>query len=110
VTYDGRYAYITELNKQGIKVKSYPVSSIKNFIEKIKKISTVNTIISTFITDKAIVKWWPFSLNACNELDRKISGIYIGLTFNPAHLYRKILKYDGLRNYTIDYTWRKSDG
>lgn len=110
ITYDGRQAHLTELTRQGINVKSYDKSSVSDVIDTMKRLPTVEAIISTFITDKAIVKWSPFSLNSCNELDRKISGIDIGLTLNPAHMYRKILKYDKLRNYIIDYTWRKSDG
>jgi hypothetical protein len=110
ILYDGKQSYLTEFVRQGIKIKVFPVDDIKNIIDMMKKMPTVEAIISTFITDRAIIKWWPFSINSCNELDRKVSGIDIGLTLNPKHMYNKLLKYDGCTNYRIDYKWRKSDG
>ena len=45
--------------------------------------------------------WKPFIVQSCNEVCRYLSGVDIGFTINPFHLYKKLLKYDGRRNYTL---------
>lgn len=37
----------------------------------------------------------------CNEWARLISGVDIGFTLNPHHLFKKLIKFDERRNYTI---------
>ena len=58
------------------------------------------------IEEKAEIAWKPFIVRSCNEIDRYISGVDVGFTFNPKHLYNKLLKYDD-SNYQILYEWRR---
>lgn len=45
--------------------------------------------------------WKPLMIPTCNEFTRLITGVDIGFTFNPIHLFKKLLKYDSIRNYHI---------
>lgn len=110
IMYDGKQCYFTEMLSTGIKVKVFPVDDILDIIERLQRMPTVQAIVSTYIHKRAIFKWYPFSINSCNELDRKVSGIDIGLTLNPKHMYNKLLKLNGLTNYKIDRILRKEDG
>lgn len=53
-------------------------------------------------------EWFPLTVQSCNEFARFLTGVDIGFTINPLHLYKKLLKYDRKRNYHIleqrDYT------
>lgn len=37
----------------------------------------------------------------CNEWARMIAGVDIGFTLNPHHLFKKLVRFDDQRNYSI---------
>lgn len=41
----------------------------------------------------------------CQTAAKLLTGVDIGWVFNPAHLYHKLKKFDGKKNYIIDYQW-----
>lgn len=68
----------------------------------------LSSIISTFINCRAKRKWNPLSINSCNEVSRRISGIDLPITFNVATLYYYLIYFNGKREYDIDYIWRRT--
>ncbi|MDQ8039629.1 MAG: hypothetical protein REH83_04410 [Rickettsiella sp.] len=39
---------------------------------------------------------------------RYFSGVDVGWTFNPKHLYKELLKYKDQRNYELLAHWRRT--
>ena len=69
-----------------------------------KCIQSLTAMIVVSVGQRASIKWKPYLVRSCNELDRYISGVDVGFTFNPKHLYNKLIKYDHT-NYDILYRW-----
>ena len=106
ITFDGDAWIATELDLQGIQIRRIQVHSSSSLIRGLKYIDSLVALIVLEVFDRAKVKWKPYIVRSCNELDRYISGVNVGFTFNPKHLYNKLLKHDGA-NYEILYHWRR---
>jgi hypothetical protein len=106
ITFDGETWIATEFDLQGIQMRSIHVSKSSSLIRGLKYIDSLIGLIVVEVVDKAKVSWKPYLVRSCNEIDRYISGVDVGFTFNPQHLYNKLLKYHGT-NYEILYHWRK---
>lgn len=110
ITYDGEAWVNVEFDSTGLLTKVLDVPSGNALIRGLKSIKMLTAMIVVDIGERKKVLWKPLWGRSCNELDRYVSGVDIGLTFNPIHLYRKLLRYDGKRNYEILYAWRRHDG
>jgi hypothetical protein len=106
ITYDGEIWLATEFDLQGIHTRKIDAQKGSSLIRGIKHIESLIALVVVDVSDKVKVKWKPYIVRSCNELDRYISGVNIGLTFNPKHLYNKLLKYNG-SNYEILHAWRR---
>jgi len=82
----------------------------EGLIDRIKSDPTVQSIISLDIGKRSERKWFPLLINSCNEICRLVTGIDVGFTFNPKHLYKKLLMNNGISNFHIDYYWEREDG
>ena len=71
---------------------------------------TAEAVIVADVGEPAKFKWCPLTIPMCNEFARLISGVNIGFSWSPRHLYNKLLRYDQTRNYEIIYKWRRSNG
>ncbi|MBX4189675.1 hypothetical protein KW791_00035 [Candidatus Parcubacteria bacterium] len=76
-------------------------------IRGLKVIKELIAMVTVWIDKRARFPWKPWWVRSCNEFDRYVSGIDVGFTFNPRHLYAKLLKYDKVRNYEILQQWRR---
>lgn len=103
LTYDGEDTVMIEFSKNGIISTVYKT----NDFSRLKLLKSVTSIVSVSIDQRAIMAWTPFWIKSCNELNRYVSGVDIGMTFNPKHLYNKLIKYNGHSNFNIDYHWRR---
>lgn len=111
ITYDGRDWVFTTLNKLGVYNRAVRVSKPETLLRRIKKlVPGISAIVVTYINERRVKSWFPLMINSCNEVLRVSSGIDCGITFNVAHFYKKLIMLDGLTNYNIDYSWRRSDG
>ena len=106
VTFDGTTWLVTEFDLQGIHMRKINAHSASSLIRGIKHIESLTALIVVEVFEKASIKWKPYLVRSCNELDRYISGVDIGFTFNPKHLYNKLLKHHGNR-YEVLYHWRR---
>lgn len=83
----------------------------KHFINKLTRIPSLTALICVYVEQKVISKIWsPLMIRSCNEVLRPLSSVDIGFTFNPYHLYTKLLKYQYSRNYEILRHWRRASG
>lgn len=110
VTFDGNHWIATDFDETGLLTRYCTIKRGARFLELMKHQDNVSALISCQITERFKIKWKPFLARSCNEICRYVAGIDVGFTFNPIHLYKKLLKYDRRRNYEILSHWRRSDG
>lgn len=108
--YDGKYWIGFRMGSDGVTYAVSGFTSGMDLINKALKIPEAEALIAVDIFHRAYFGWQGITIPMCNELARALSGLDIGFTWNPGHLYRKLLKYDGERNYEIFYQWRRDDG
>ena len=106
ITCDGKTWLVTEFDSNGIHMHSINVNKSSSLIRGLKYIDSLIGLIVVEVTKKSSIKWKPYIVRSCNELDRYISGVDIGFTFNPKHLYNKLLRFNG-NGYEILYHWRR---
>jgi len=104
--YDRDIWLATDFDLTGIHSRRINAPSARAFIRGLKHIESLTALVVADVGVKADTRWKPYVVRSCNELDRYISGVDIGFTFNPKHLYNKLLKYNG-SNYKILYDWRR---
>ena len=110
VMFDGEHSCLYSYNKAGIKTQILKAANLNELINSMKRVTRCTGIVSVEIIQPANIWWKPLMIRSCNEIARYLSGIDIGLTANPRHLYNKLLKYHGKRNYELLYAWRRSNG
>ncbi len=104
VSYDGDCWIATEFDSTGFHFRRLDVSQGTSLIRGLKYIDTLTALIVVDVKEKANIIWKPYLVRSCNEIDRYISGVDVGFTFNPKHLYNKLFKHNG-SNYDIVYAW-----
>lgn len=107
ITFDGEHWINWEFDRLGLHIRLLRVIDAGRFIYHLKLIKELTAVVAVWIDNRAYTTWKPLLIRSCNEFARYISGIDIGLTFNPKHLFSKILKYDSIRNYQILHAWRR---
>ena len=110
ITFDGDVWLNVDMDSSGIHTRRLSVPSSNSLLRHLKLIPIVTDIIVVEISTPKIYQWSPWWVRSCNELVRYLTNIDIGFTFNPRHLYKKVLKYDGKSNYKIIDAWRRPDG
>lgn len=106
ISFDGLVWIATEFDKQGILMRPVDAPKGSALIRGLKYIDTLIAMVVVDVGEKASICWKPYIVRSCNELDRYIAGVDVGFTFNPKHLYNKLLKYNGV-NYEILQVWRR---
>lgn len=106
ITYDGDIWLAHEFDDSGFLTKHIKVYKSASLIRGLKYIDSLIGMVIVHVQDRVCIKWKPYIVRSCNEIDRYISGVDTGFTFNPKHLYNKLLKYHGI-NYEILYHWRR---
>jgi hypothetical protein len=110
VTFDGNHWIAMDFTKEGLITRCVKVKDSIKFIHHLKSIPEATAILSVNINERHKVMWKPWLVRSCNEICRYATGVDTGWTFNPRHLYSKLIKYDSRRNYQILTHWRRDDG
>ncbi len=108
ITYDGRDWIMTEFLPSGMLNRVIHCAEGAKLVEKLRIIP--EAIIALSIDPRKGVRWSPWWTRSCNEVCRYTTGAATGWTLNPAHLYKKLLKYDQRRNWIVLSHWRLKDG
>lgn len=109
ITFDGQVWLVHEFDLYGIHSRKIQVFSSSALLKGMKQIDSLIAMVAVQVGDRTQFRWKPYLVRSCNELDRYISGVDVGFTFNPKHLYNKLLKHNGT-NYEILYQWRRENG
>lgn len=110
ITYDGEAWINFDFDREGIKSRVLDVKDSARFVRHLKRLKHVSAMVIVDIKKRKEVSWKLWWVRTCNELDRYLTGVDVGITVNPSHLYHKLLRYDGLRNYHVLHAWRRKDG
>lgn len=110
ITFDGEIWLGMDFDYQGLQTRKIQVKSVLSLVRAVKHISTLSSMLVADIGLREKISWKPWIVRSCNEFARYASGIDVGFTFNPKHLYNKMLRYDTKRNYEILYSWRRTNG
>lgn len=102
---DGLMRVLVEMQPEGVGFNKLVIEDLVLWLQSIKRIESIQAIISIEIKERHQLTWWPFWIRSCSELSRYATGAHLGLTLTPGHLYKKLLKYDNKRNYQIIFQW-----
>ncbi len=108
IIYDGRDYVLIDMDETGIITRTIHATSASRLIQSLIHLPSVSAIMALDIYDRHHFPWRPWWVRSCNELCRYHASIDIGFTFNPSHLYHKLIKYNQLRNYDVIAHWRRS--
>lgn len=106
ITFDGELWLAHEFDKSGMIVQRVNVYTASSLIRGLKYVDSVIALVVVDVRERDSISWKPFLVRSCNELDRYISGVEIGFTFNPFHLYNKLLKCKS-KKFDVLYAWRR---
>ncbi len=110
VVFDGAEWIMIEYRREGLVVRQMKVGKAERFLEHLSAIPECTATISVSVTERKRFMWTPWLVRSCNEICRYATGVDIGWTFNPAHLYSKLIKFNHRSNYEILTHWRRTDG
>lgn len=99
ITFDGHVRLAHLFRKTGVETK-FVKQPVGKLMQGLYKCKSVVCLIAVELRGKR-KKVGQFVINTCNEYARKMSGLDIPFTFNPKSLMKKLVKYDGKRNYKI---------
>lgn len=107
ITFDGAHWVQHDLDSYGIHTRVLKITNSPALLRALRSMKFLTAMIIVSIDKRARTVWKPFWVRSCNEFNRQTSGIDVGLTLNPSHLYRNLLKYDKRRNYEVLGQWRR---
>lgn len=110
ITYDGCDWMQLEFDPTGFTMRRVKTDNGQGLINRLTMLHDISAIVTVNVIERAKFGWKPYLVRSCNEICRYTAGIDVGLTFNPKHLYDKLLRYRVLRNYEVLSQWRRSDG
>lgn len=105
--YQGDQCILFEIAPFGFIYRILKTTDLNKSLHALKKLPLLSAFIAVLIKKPKKVKEFFLKGYTCNEVCRYFSGIDIGWTFNPKHLYKKLLKYKHKTNYELLAHWRR---
>lgn len=94
--------------KKGLVYKILQTKSGKKILQSFKKLNTLISMVVVEINKPIEFPWRPLITFTCNEMCRYVSGIDVGFTVSPRHLYKKLLRYNKKNtNFKVIYKWMR---
>lgn len=107
IIYDGDVTIAVQAQPEGIGLRRINSTNIVSIMRNLKIIPSLIAMVCVEVMQRKKLKWFPLQIKSCNELCRIMSGIDVGVTFNPIHLYNKLIKFSKLKNYDLLYLWNR---
>ncbi len=106
--YQGDHCILFEIAPFGFIYRILRSNDVNKNLNAVKKLSALSAFIAVKIKEPKRIKEFFLKWYTCNEVCRYFSGIDIGWTFNPKHLFKKLLKFKDKRNYELLACWRRA--
>src|SRR5580658_7486214 len=90
ITYDGSDWIMVEFDRTGLLTRRIHCTNGESLLRHLSVVKEVTAVISVNVWERAQTAWKPWWVRSCNEICRYASGVDIGFTFNPIHLYKKL--------------------
>lgn len=110
ITFDGHDWIMLDFDRTGLLTRKIHCKDGAQLIRSLRVVADISATASISVDERVKIAWKPFWVRSCNEICRYASGIDIGFTFNPMHLYKKLLKYRHRKNYEVLSHWRRKHG
>jgi len=110
IVFDGKHYVLLEVSTSGIDFRIVRTKSLLKLIGRLKTIESIESMICLSTSSRYKSKWFPLCIKSCNEFCKSVAAVDIGFTYDPVHLYKKLLKYDNQKNFEILYAWERSNG
>lgn len=107
IVFDGKYYILVEFDQKGIQLRVIKATSLVSLLRGLKIMVELKAIVCAEVYDRKKTLWKPWWVRSCNELSRYVTGVDVGFSFNPAHLYNLLIRYDNKRNFKILEAWRR---
>lgn len=107
ICYDGKAWVLFQFSNKGLEFETLRVTNVQSLLKNLPLIKELAELIVVDVERKKAFPWRPLWVRSCNELCRYLAGVDIGFTLNPRQLYKKLLKYNGKRNFQVIYAWRR---
>jgi len=104
---DGRGWVAFQFTSRGIAHRIMRTKNAARLLHAVKSIPELTHYVTLGVYDPPKHLWLPWIANSCNEICRKLAMIDCNWTFNPAHLYSKLIALDGKRNFQIISKWSR---
>ncbi len=106
--YQGDQCILFEIAPFGFIYRILKSNDVNKNLNAIKKLPLLSAFIAVFIKGPKKINEFPLKWYTCSEVCRHFSGVDVGWTFNPKHLYQKLLKYKDKTNYELLAHWRRA--
>ncbi len=110
ITYDGADWIMVDMDRTGLLTRKIKCKNVESLVRNLRVVQDITATITVAVDNRHQIAWKPFWVRSCNEICRYASGVDIGFTFNPIHLYWKLLKCRNGKNYELLSAWRRSHG
>lgn len=110
ITFDGEIWLMIDFDRTGLVTRRINCRNGTQLLRLLPINKDISAILSVEVGERARVRWKPLWVRSCNEVCRYVAGVDTGFTFNPVHLYQKLLRYKGKRNYEMLSAWRREHG
>lgn len=110
ITFDGRDWIFLDFDRTGFLTRRINCPSGDRLVKSMHVVPEVSAVVAVSVKERIKITWKPWLTRSCNEICRYATGVDVGFTFNPSHLFRKLLKYSGDRNFEVLSAWRRDMG
>jgi hypothetical protein len=107
ICHDGESYILFQFSSKGIQYRTIRVKNVESMLRHLRVIPELVGIVAVEVERAHCFPWFPWWVRSCNEFIRYLIGIDIGFTLTPRHMIKKLLKYNGKRNFQVLYAWRR---
>lgn len=108
ICYQGDVPILMEASESGISYRVVKTPDMASLMEKIILMPSLTHYVAVKINKEILITEFPFKYFTCNEVCRFVSGVDIGMTLSPKHLFQKLVNFKNNKNYFLMNVWSKN--
>ena len=107
ICYRGDVPILLEISRSGIAYRVLKTEDMAKLMEKITLMPNLTHYVAVRIKKEAFIQELPIRFFTCNELCRFFTGVDIGLTLSPKHLFQKLVDFKN-KNFFVRNVWSRN--